>query len=95
MKERTGVRLAIGRLLLFQLKLFADAGRDFLLSPISTLALLLDLLLGLDGKDSYYERLMAFGVRSDHFINLFGQYSQGQTIDSVVKDVAATREKKG
>ncbi|MFK7732582.1 MAG: hypothetical protein AB8B48_13265 [Pseudomonadales bacterium] len=87
MKERRGVRLAIGRLLLFQLKLFADAGRDFLLSPISTVALLLDLVLGLDGEDSYYERLMAFGVRSDHFINLFGQYPQGQTIDSVVKDV--------
>ncbi|MEM8497429.1 MAG: hypothetical protein AAF542_05350 [Pseudomonadota bacterium] len=93
MKERRGVRLAIGRLLLFQLKLFADAGRDFLLSPISTLALLVDLLLGLDGEDSCYERLMAFGVKSDHFINLFGQYPQGQTIDSVVKDVTNTGHK--
>lgn len=93
MKERKGVRLAIGRLLLFQLKLFADAARDFLLSPISTLALLLDLVLGLDGEDSYFERLMAFGVRSDHFINLFGQYPQGQTIDSVVQDVANSGHK--
>ena len=93
MKERRGVRLAIGRLLLFQLKLFADAGRDFLLSPISTLALLVDLVLGLDGEDSYFERLLAFGVRSDHFINLFGQYSEGQTIDSVVKDVANASHK--
>ncbi len=93
MKKRQGVRLAIGRLLLFQLKLLADAGRDFLLSPISTFALLLDLILGLDGEDSYFERLMAFGVRSDEFINLFGQYTQGQTIDSVVKNVVVNNDK--
>lgn len=92
MKKQTGVRVAIGRLLTFQIKLLADAGRDFLLSPISAVVILIDLLLGLENDKSLYIKMMAFGVRSDHFINLFGQFSGDETIDTFLNEAARKAE---
>lgn len=78
-------------LLLFQLKLFADAARDLLLSPVAVACYILD--LGHDGpkKDSHFEKLMAFGRRTDHHINLFKHsrsYKKGMmTVDDAAKFV--------
>ena len=76
---------------IFQLKLAADAMRDLLLSPISTVVLLLDLLLGNSAYQSYFQRLMRLGKRSDHFINLFSHNAtRTTTIDAVVDEAERT-----
>jgi len=62
------------RLIIFQFKLAADALRDFLLSPISILMFILDMILRPEGE-SYYNRLMSLGRKSDHLINLFEEHS--------------------
>jgi hypothetical protein len=77
-----------GRMLLrFQIKLAADALRDIFLSPVSIVCVLLDFVFGLYGKSSLYFRLMELGEKSDRYINLFGQYSDSQSIDKLVDDV--------
>jgi hypothetical protein len=72
-------------LMIFQLKLGLDALRDVLLSPVSIIAMLLDIVLRHDPKQSYFLRLMHFGRLSDHWINLFGikQPFQKHRSDSV------------
>ncbi|MFT7130565.1 MAG: hypothetical protein ACI89U_002689 [Gammaproteobacteria bacterium] len=61
--------------IIFQLKLGLDAGRDLLLSPISILCLIVDLIRGETTKKSYFRRLMALGLKTDHWINLFGSHT--------------------
>lgn len=85
MASDIGIWRAIRRLVLFQIKLFADAARDLLLSPISFFCVVVDLLFGLRGKDSLYERMMELGAESDKMINLFSQYQGERTIDSVFR----------
>ncbi|WP_251358149.1 hypothetical protein [Kangiella sp. TOML190] len=81
-------------LLLFQLKLFADAARDLLLSPVAIVCYILDLGHDGDKKDSHFEKLMAFGRRTDHHINLFKHsrsYKKGMmTVDDAAKIVEDT-----
>ncbi len=57
----------------FQFKLFLDALRDLVLSPLSITAALVDIAIKRDEKNSYFELLMALGRRSDQMINLFGE----------------------
>jgi hypothetical protein len=66
-------------LLLFQLKLAADALRDFVLSPLSIAAFVLDVLRKPRIEDSLYLRLMLLGRRSDRMINLFDEYRDAGT----------------
>lgn len=76
---------ALRTLLIFQLKLLADAARDLLLSPVSVVLMVLDLVQRNPAQDSHYARLMALGRRSDHFINLFDHVDEPDTtIDAVV-----------
>lgn len=84
---------SIRQLVVFQIKLAADALRDLLLSPISIGALLLDFVFRLDEKHSLFNRLMGYGVVSDEFINLFNQYHAGEesgNIDSLVSKAEKT-----
>jgi hypothetical protein len=80
---------ALRHLLIFQVKLAADASRDFLLSPLSIVAFAIDVIRKPDVKDSLYLRLMLMGRRSDRFINLFDDHRDaGQfTIDSAVDEL--------
>lgn len=68
----------------FQLKLLLDWLRDLLLAPVSFFAVIYGIVAGGDKPDQYYNRLMAFGRRSDRFINLFDEYSD--EIDSTDKN---------
>jgi hypothetical protein len=58
--------------LVFQLKLGVDALRDLLLSPLSLLAAVLDLVRGADRDRLYFHELLALGRRSEGWIDLFG-----------------------
>ena len=72
--KRRSLWQSLRQLVVFQIKLAADALRDLLLSPVSIGALLLDFVFRLDEKSSLFNRLMNYGVMSDEFINLFNQY---------------------
>ncbi len=80
---------ALRHVLVFQLKLAADAFRDFLLSPLSIVAFAIDVVRRPKVKNSLYLRLMLLGRRSDHFINLFDDYrdSGNFTIDHAVDEL--------
>ena len=73
------VRVTAGRalrhLIVFQLKLAADAFRDLLLSPLSVVVFIIDALNKPVVEDSLYLRLMLMGRRSDRMINLFDEYT--------------------
>jgi hypothetical protein len=56
----------------FQMKLVVDGLRDLLISPVSVLAALVDLLVpGDDGGKRFYS-VVRFGRRTEEWINLFG-----------------------
>lgn len=83
--RKTGPLTGLRHLLIFQFKLGADALRDLLMSPVSILMFLLDLILRPPQEQSYHEQLMKFGRKTDRWINLFGEYSEEQTGISVEK----------
>lgn len=62
----------LGGVLTFQLKLLVDALRDVVLSPLSLLAALLDLVTGTDRERLHFERVLAVGRATDRWIDLFG-----------------------
>ena len=70
----------------FQLKLLLDWLRDLLLAPASFFAVLYGIIAGGDKPDQYYNRLMAYGRRSDRFINLFDEYSDDHDPDRKKSD---------
>lgn len=58
--------------IVFQFKLFVDGLRDLLISPVSLLAALIDLLVpGDDGGKRFYA-VVRYGRRTEEWINLFG-----------------------
>ena len=65
---------ALRHLVIFQLKLAADALRDLLLSPISVVVFVLDAIRKPALEDSLYLRLMLLGRQSDRVINLFDEH---------------------
>jgi hypothetical protein len=56
----------------FQLKLGLDALRDILMSPVSIVLIITDIVMANNHQQSYFIRLMRLGKKSDHWINLFG-----------------------
>ncbi|MDX1735109.1 MAG: hypothetical protein R3228_12110, partial [Halioglobus sp.] len=80
---------ALRHLLVFQLKLLADALRDLLLSPVSLLVFVLDILRRPTLEDSFYLRLMLLGRKSDRVINLFDEHKDGGhfTVDRAVEEL--------
>lgn len=75
----------------FQLKLYIDAFRDILLSMLSLGAFIIDLVQQNDGPDSYFEKVLGFGRRTERSINLFNQFDAQErgdrSIDSILDEV--------
>jgi len=70
-------RQQIRRLIVFQFKLYIDAIRDLLLSPLSIAAVLLDLLQRNREEKSHFSKVLHLGRRTEKAINLFEHdYSQ-------------------
>jgi hypothetical protein len=88
-------------LLFFQVKLALDALRDFLLSPLSVGAFLLDAITRPPYERSLTYRLMLLGRRSDRVINLFDEHGEGghytvdETLGSVEQSLQARRRGPG
>jgi hypothetical protein len=59
-------------LLIFQLKLWLDGLKDVVLSPLSLIATLLDLLLGERKRGPRLYAVLRMGERFDLWLNLFG-----------------------
>jgi hypothetical protein len=62
----------IRQAIVFQLKLGLDALRDVLMSPVSIILVLTDIVMANNHQQSYFIRLMRLGKKSDNWINLFG-----------------------
>lgn len=86
---RVRTSTALRHVMVFQLKLAADALRDFLLSPLSIFAFAIDVVRKPKVEKSLYLRLMVLGRRSDHMINLFDDHADSGelTIDRAVDEV--------
>lgn len=81
------------RVVLFQVKLFADGIRDVVMSPLSLVAGVLGLFASRNPEGDF-ERLMLFGRQTDRWINLFDIYGteearQQPTLDKVAEDIEA------
>lgn len=85
-KMTSGERLK--ELLVFQVKLLADAGRDLLLSPIAIICTIMDAVSNSSKEKSYFEKLMSFGRKTDHHINLFKHTPVNQGKVETVDDAA-------
>ncbi|MFK8048217.1 MAG: hypothetical protein AB8B81_07290 [Halioglobus sp.] len=81
---------ALRHLLIFQLKLAADALRDLFMSPVSVLVFFVDALRKPALEDSLYLRLMLLGRKSDQVINLFDEHRDAGhfTVDEAVEELA-------
>lgn len=88
-RTRVSNAVAFRHVMVFQLKLAADALRDFLLSPLSLLAFTIDVLRKPRVENSLYLRLMLIGRKSDRMINLFDDHQDGGefTIDRAVDEL--------
>ncbi|NVK21284.1 MAG: hypothetical protein HWD86_02085 [Kangiellaceae bacterium] len=84
-------------LIILQLKLGLDAIRDFVLMPVAVICYILDFGDREEGKPTYWERLLRWGRRSDHHINLFKHarsYKKGfMTVDDALGVVEETLKK--
>jgi hypothetical protein len=94
-QENISLGRAVRHLVVFQIKLAADAFRDFLLSPVSIVVFLIDAVRKPSMEDSLYLRLMVAGRRSDRIINLFDEYSEDEhyTIDETIAQVENALQK--
>lgn len=85
--ESSGLWRKTRKLLLLQVKLWVDAIRDFALMPVGLVCYLLD--LASDSKDErYWNKLMKWGRKSDHHINLFQHDSFEEKPSVTIDDVA-------
>ena len=86
---------AFKHFLVFQLKLFVDAVRDVMFSPISLLAFIFDAITKPTVEESMSHRIMLLGRKSDRVINLFNEYTlTGEyTIDETVAEVESVLQK--
>ncbi len=91
---------ALRHLLVFQVKLLADAFRDLLMSPISIFVFALDAVRKPALEDSLYLRLMLLGRKSDQVINLFderkdaGHFTVDQAVEALEELVLGRRERR-
>lgn len=94
-EETLSTREAARHIVFFQIKLFVDAARDLVFSPISFIAFLVDAFTRPKVEESLSYKVMLLGRRSDRMINLFSEYSdQGSyTIDETVKEVETAIER--
>ena len=80
---------AIRHLLVFQVKLGADAIRDLLMSPVSLLIFVVDVIRKPTLEDSLYLRLMLLGRKSDRMINLLDEHKDAGhfTVDEGIEEL--------
>jgi hypothetical protein len=76
----------------FQLKLLVDTLRDFILSPVSIAAALVDFMLSKKQAPRYFHAVLRFGERSEEWIDLWsaGRTSRrrhGANVDSLLTHV--------
>ena len=71
--------------LVLQFKLGVDGARDVILVPVSLIAALTGLLIGGDRPDQYLQRVLKFGRRTEHWINLFGYRDLEGTSDELIQ----------
>lgn len=69
----------------FQGKLAVDGARDLVLVPVSIVSALFGLVFGGTQPDRYYQRVLEFGRRTEHWINLFGHQVGAGTSDDLIK----------
>jgi hypothetical protein len=65
-------------LLIFQLKLWLDGLKDIVLSPVSMVATVMDLLLGPGKRGPRLYAVLRVGERFDLWLNLFGAAKEAQ-----------------
>lgn len=85
--EKAPTRWQIFRtLLVFQYKLLIDATKDFLLSPLSLAAALIDIIRPAPPSRMLFPELMRLGKKAERAINLFGRRpDEGEwTVDRLV-----------
>ena len=79
------------KFLVFQLKLYIDAFRDILLSALALGAFIIDLIKQNEGPDSYFEKVLRFGRRTERSINLFNQFDAHErgdrSVDNIIDEV--------
>ena len=79
------------KFIVFQLKLIIDAFRDILLIWLPLGAFIIDLIQQNEGPDSYFEKVLGFGRRTERSINLFNQFDAQErgdrSVDSIIDDV--------
>jgi hypothetical protein len=79
------------KLLVFQIKLYIDAARDLLMSPMSIVVFIIDAVQGNRHENSLFESLLQFGRRTEKAINLFNQHDINDEnfrgIDSILMQV--------
>lgn len=80
---------AFRHLLVFQIKLAADALRDLLMSPVSIAVFFADAIRKPTLEESWYLRLMLLGRKSDRLINLFDEHKDAGhfTVDEAVEEL--------
>ncbi len=84
MQEPEITRWALIRdMLVFQATLAMDAIRDLLLSPVSIICGLADILKGHSLSQSYFHKLMNFGHQTDSWLNLFGNHNHNNNAENV------------
>lgn len=86
---------ALRHLVVFQIKLFVDAFRDLLFSPISLIAFIADAIMRPKVKDSMSLNIMMAGRRTDRMINLFDEHTaSGEfTIDTTVAELESVLQR--
>lgn len=73
-KGKYGRWVMLKNLLAFQIKLTFDAVRDLILSPVSFVCALIDMIKNNDEQNSQFKQLMKLGEQTDIWLNLFGQH---------------------
>jgi len=76
-------------MLVFQIKLAADALRDLIMSPVSIVVFFADAIRKPTLEESWYLRLMLLGRKSDRLINLFDEHKDAGhfTVDEAVEEL--------
>lgn len=90
-RENQNIWPQLRKLLVFQFKLYIDAARDLLMSPMSIAVFIIDAVQGNQDKDSLFESLLQLGRRTEKAINLFNQHNVSDEnirgIDSILMHV--------
>jgi hypothetical protein len=85
--EPAPTTLLLRDVLRFQLKLWLEAARDVVLSPITLAAAVLDFLLLKQQPPRYFRALLMLGRKSEDWIDLWGlvdRGAKGENVDAVL-----------